>query len=51
MKYKGAKKTLVSMRYWLCVTNEENWRVAHEKRIWGVPKRRGAIMARVIRAS
>jgi len=26
-------------RYWLCVTNEENWRVVREKRVWGVSDR------------
>ncbi|MEM2352493.1 MAG: EVE domain-containing protein [Thermoproteota archaeon] len=27
------------MNYWLCVTNEENWKVVKERKIWGVPKR------------
>jgi len=27
------------MRYWLCITNDENWEVVKEKRIWGVSER------------
>jgi predicted RNA-binding protein len=27
------------MRYWLCVTNQENWEVIREKNIWGVEER------------
>ena len=27
------------MRYWLCITNDENWQVVREKRIWGVSRR------------
>ena len=27
------------MRYWLCITNDENWEVVREKRIWGVSER------------
>ena len=27
------------VRYWLCITNEENWRVVKEKLIWGVSDR------------
>ena len=26
------------VNYWLCVTNEENWRVVKERKIWGVPR-------------
>jgi len=29
------------MKYWLCVTNEENWQTIKEKRVWGVPAKRG----------
>ena len=29
------------MRYWLCVTNEENWQKVKEKKVWGVPAKRG----------
>ncbi len=24
------------MAYWLCITNEENWKVIREKNIWGL---------------
>ena len=27
------------MAYWLCITNETNWKVIKEKNIWGVPER------------
>lgn len=27
------------MKYWLCITTRENWKVIIEKNIWGVPKR------------
>jgi len=27
------------MTYWLCITNENNWKVIREKNIWGVPER------------
>jgi len=26
-------------RYWLCVTNEENWRVVKKRLVWGVSER------------
>jgi len=29
------------MKYWLCVTNEENWQTIKEKKVWGVPAKRG----------
>ena len=29
------------MKYWLCVTNEDNWRVVKQRKIWGVPAKRG----------
>jgi predicted RNA-binding protein len=35
-------------RYWLCVTNEDNWRVVRERKVWGVPRRRRKIIERVI---
>ena len=34
-------------KYWLCITNEENWRVIKNKRIWGVPKRHENTIKRV----
>ncbi len=27
------------MAFWLCITNEENWKVIKQKNIWGVPER------------
>jgi predicted RNA-binding protein len=27
------------VNYWLCITNEDNWKVAKERKIWGITKR------------
>ncbi|AAB99392.1 TPA: EVE domain-containing protein [Methanocaldococcus jannaschii] len=27
------------MAYWLCITNEDNWKVIKDKKIWGVAER------------
>jgi predicted RNA-binding protein len=27
------------MKYWLCVTNNENWHVLRKRRIWGISER------------
>jgi len=35
------------MPYWLCITNEENWKVIKEKNIWGVPERHENTIRRV----
>jgi predicted RNA-binding protein len=35
------------MNYWLCITNEENWKVIREKNIWGVPERHKNTIAKV----
>ncbi|AKG91656.1 Uncharacterized protein conserved in archaea [Geoglobus ahangari] len=35
------------MAYWLCITNEENWKVIKEKNIWGVPERHRNTIAKV----
>jgi predicted RNA-binding protein len=35
------------MKYWLCVTNKDNWRIIKEKKIWGVPERRKGLIQRV----
>ncbi|AGK61367.1 Uncharacterized protein conserved in archaea [Archaeoglobus sulfaticallidus PM70-1] len=35
------------MKYWLCITTEENWRVIKDKNIWGVPERHKSTIARV----
>ena len=35
------------MSYWLCITNEENWKVIREKNIWGVPERHKNTIAKV----
>jgi predicted RNA-binding protein len=29
------------VNYWLCVTNEDNWKVVRARKVWGVPERRG----------
>ena len=29
------------MKYWLCVTNADNWQIIGEKNVWGVPTKRG----------
>ena len=34
-------------KFWLCVTNEENWRVVKEKLIWGVSARHRRKMEQV----
>jgi len=34
------------MKFWLCITNEENWEVIKERNVWGVEERhRNAIAA------
>ncbi|AGK61167.1 Uncharacterized protein conserved in archaea [Archaeoglobus sulfaticallidus PM70-1] len=35
------------MAYWLCITNEDNWRVIKQKNIWGVPERHKNTIAKV----
>ncbi|HIH69352.1 EVE domain-containing protein [Methermicoccus shengliensis] len=35
------------MPYWLCITNEENWKVIKEKNMWGVPERHENTIKRV----
>ncbi|MEM2293130.1 MAG: EVE domain-containing protein [Nitrososphaerota archaeon] len=35
------------MNYWLCVTNEENWKVIKERKVWGVSKRNKRSIERV----
>jgi len=35
------------MAYWLCITNEENWKVIKQKNIWGVPERHKNTIAKV----
>ncbi len=27
------------MKYWMCVTTEENWHIIRDKNVWGVPVR------------
>ena len=27
------------MAYWLCITNEDNWKVIKHKKVWGVAER------------
>jgi len=35
------------LKYWLCITNEVNWKVIREKNIWGVPERHKNTIAKV----
>lgn len=35
------------MAYWLCITNEDNWKVIKEKKVWGVPERHKNTIAKV----
>lgn len=35
------------MKHWLCVTNEDNWRIISKKRTWGVSKYHKRTMLRV----
>ena len=35
------------MAYWLCITNEENWKVIKAKNVWGVPERHERTIAKV----
>lgn len=35
------------MPYWLCITNEDNWKVIKQKNIWGVPERYRNTIAKV----
>jgi len=35
------------MAYWLCITNEENWKVIRERNVWGVPERHKNTIAKV----
>jgi len=35
------------MTCWLCITNEENWKIVKEKNIWGVPERHKNTIAKV----
>jgi predicted RNA-binding protein len=35
------------MKYWLCVANEENWKIVKKLKIWGVPKQRKSLINKV----
>ncbi len=35
------------MAYWLCITNEVNWKVIRERNVWGVPERHKNTIAKV----
>ena len=35
------------MTHWLCITNEENWKIIKEKNIWGVAERHKNTISRV----
>ena len=36
-----------SMKYWLCITTEDNWKIIRDKNIWGVPERHKNTIAKV----
>jgi|GEM_PF-110056 len=35
------------MKYWFCITTEDNWKVIRDKNVWGVPERHKNIIAKV----
>ncbi|KUH34829.1 hypothetical protein APY94_00190 [Thermococcus celericrescens] len=35
------------MKYWLCITNRDNWEVVKKKNVWGVAKRHKNTIAKV----
>jgi len=35
------------MKYWLCITNQDNWEVIREKGIWGVSERHKSTIQKV----
>jgi len=35
------------MKFWLCITNSDNWKVIKEKNVWGVSDRHKNTIARV----
>ena len=35
------------MAYWLCITNEDNWKVIKQKNIWGVQEKHRNTIAKV----
>ncbi len=35
------------MTYWLCITNDDNWKVIRAKNIWGVSERHKNTIAKV----
>ncbi len=35
------------MKHWLCITDEENWKIIRDNNIWGVPERHKNIIERV----
>lgn len=36
------------MKYWMCITNEDNWKIIRQKRVWGVPENRRCQIAEVM---
>ena len=43
----GGHKELSMVNYWLCMTNNENWFVVRQRKIWGVPRRNKMQLGRV----
>lgn len=35
------------MNYWICITNEENWNIVRNKKVWGVSERHKNQISRV----
>jgi predicted RNA-binding protein len=35
------------MKYWLCITTEDNWKIIRDKNIWGVPERHKNTISKV----
>jgi predicted RNA-binding protein len=38
-------------KYWLCVTNEDNWNIVKTKLVWGVPEKRGKCQIQKVKPS
>jgi len=35
------------VKYWICITTEDNWKIIKEKNIWGVPERHKNTISKV----
>jgi predicted RNA-binding protein len=34
-------------KYWLCITNEKNWKIIREQKVWGIPERYRGLIRKV----